>query len=258
VKDVDLPAGKAQMVDLMGPESADAGAGPRQHMIVYLLPHEGATWFLKLTGPAAVVDAQKANFEAFAKSVKFPAAGETPAASADQSAGSTPGATGAAGTPGASPAQAGEPAQKLSKWTTPAGWKQDEKPSQFRDLSFQVAAEDKPSEKAEVTVSRMSSANLDALPQDVNMWRGAVGLEPLGPGQFNDAGMKQVEIGGRPAALFEFAGPKSDKPDKRVVVAMLQRGGELWFFKMAGSAGLVEAQKPAFMSFVNSTEFAAK
>jgi hypothetical protein len=46
----------------------DAGA---KRMLVATLPHAGNSWFFKMTGDAAVVEAQKENFLQFVKSVKF-------------------------------------------------------------------------------------------------------------------------------------------------------------------------------------------
>jgi hypothetical protein len=40
-------------------------------MIVVTVPHAGNSWFYKLTGPAALVEAQKTNFEKFVQSVKY-------------------------------------------------------------------------------------------------------------------------------------------------------------------------------------------
>jgi hypothetical protein len=46
----------------------DAGA---KRMLVATLPHDGNSWFFKMTGDAVVVEAQKENFLQFVKSVKF-------------------------------------------------------------------------------------------------------------------------------------------------------------------------------------------
>ena len=54
-------------MDLTGP----AQSGISQRMLGVGLPHGGATWFFKMTGPADLVGKQKAAFEAFVKSVKF-------------------------------------------------------------------------------------------------------------------------------------------------------------------------------------------
>lgn len=242
VKDVDLPAGKAQLVDLTGPEPT-AGGGAPQRTVAVILAHGPQTWYLKLAGPASVVEAQRSNFDDFLKSVKFP---EDSGSDND-----TPSAT------AAPPSEAeSAPAEKLAKWTAPPNWTAEESSAGSpRLLGFKVASADKPGEQAEVSVTRMSIENLDVLLQDMNMWRGQVGLPPKD--KLNDVDPHKVPLGGnKDGALFDFAGPQADKPEKRVVVAMVVHGGAIWFFKILGPADLVTAQQPGFLSFVQSAEFA--
>jgi stage V sporulation protein SpoVS len=60
-KPLDLPAGKALLVDATG----------RQRVIGAMLPHDGQTWYFKLTGDAAVAGKEKDAFLVFLKSLKF-------------------------------------------------------------------------------------------------------------------------------------------------------------------------------------------
>ena len=207
------------------------------------------------------MEAQRPNFDAFVKSVKFPAGG-------DPSAPTAPGAVGRTARRGSGgrrlahpPADAGRAAQKLSKWATPAGWKQDEKPSQPRELSFdgrpgRQAGREGGGERVPACPGRQrrrTPAGHQHVARPGRAW------SRCRPDQFNGRGDEAGnKSGAGPAALFEFAGPQADKPEKRVVVAMVLRGGDLWFFKIAGPAAVVEAQKPTFIGFVNSAEFAAK
>ncbi len=244
VKDLDLPAGKAQLVDLTGPQPSDPAAA-RQRTVAVILPHGEQTWYLKLAGPVGVVEEQRSNFDAFLKSVKFPDDAGDP--------GTDPSAATAAPPPDA-PADPPPAAEKLDKWTAPANWKPDDiGPGSPRLLSFKVPSDDKPGEQADVAVTRMEIANLDALLADINMWRGQVGLAPEEKLNANDP--HRVNLGGKEGAVFDFAGPQADKPQSRVVVAMVVHGRDLWFFKIFGPADLVAAQKPGFLSFVQSAEF---
>ncbi len=59
---LDVNGSAATVVDLVG---------AKQRMIVATVPHEGNSWFFKMTGDPAVVEAQKAAFLDFVKSVKF-------------------------------------------------------------------------------------------------------------------------------------------------------------------------------------------
>jgi hypothetical protein len=55
------------MIDIPGAPGATA-----QRMLGGIVPHAGATWFFKLTGPDALVVSQKDAFIAFLKSVRVP------------------------------------------------------------------------------------------------------------------------------------------------------------------------------------------
>ena len=246
VKDIDLPGGRGQLVDLTGPEPA-AGAGARQRTVAVILPHGSQTWYLKLAGPATLVEMQRSNFDEFLKSVKFPADGDS---STDSSAGT-------ASPPPHPTTEPSLPSEKLAKWNAPPDWKPQEiSAASPRLLSFKVGSAEKPGEQADVAVTRMAVDNLDVLLQDINIWRGQVGLPAQDDKRNTDAPQKVSLNGGKEALMFDFAGPKADKPERRVMVALVVRGRDLWFFKILGPADFVAAQKAGFVSFVQSAEFA--
>ncbi len=61
-KQLEVPAGKATEVEF---------AKEKVRMVVITLPHAGNSWFFKLTGDTAVVEAEKSKLVDFVKSVKF-------------------------------------------------------------------------------------------------------------------------------------------------------------------------------------------
>ena len=61
---------KATMVDFKA-DSAPQDKLPPKRMIVVTIPHEGNSWFFKITGDAPLIEAQKATFLEFVQSVKF-------------------------------------------------------------------------------------------------------------------------------------------------------------------------------------------
>jgi hypothetical protein len=65
-KTIDVGGQNAVYVDLAGKDKRNLGA---------ILARDDATWFVKFQGPAALVDKERANFEAFVRSIRF-AAGE--------------------------------------------------------------------------------------------------------------------------------------------------------------------------------------
>src|SRR5690606_27349224 len=92
---------------------------------------------------------------------------------------------------------------------------------------------------------------------NVNLWRGQVGLEPATEADLPKLG-QSVEIDGSPATLYDFAGTPPDKSaPERVLAASIDRGGAEWFFKMAGDAATVTAQRDAFVGFLKSVHFHA-
>jgi hypothetical protein len=105
--------------------------------------------------------------------------------------------------------------------------------------------------EAQVTITPLARlAGRDA--EIVNMWREQVGQEPLS----REEAAKQfqaVEVGGEPGNLFEISGtPHEGAAPARIVTAMVHRADASWFYKLAGNAALVEAQKPVFIEFLKS------
>ena len=64
VTQVDSPAGAIALVDC---------AGGDQRTLAAWIRHDGASWFIKLTGPNAVVEAEHGRFREFLASLDFPA-----------------------------------------------------------------------------------------------------------------------------------------------------------------------------------------
>ena len=61
---LDLGALHADVVELVGP------AAPAQRVLGAIVPHAGATWFFKLTGPDALVAREKPAFLAFLQTIR--------------------------------------------------------------------------------------------------------------------------------------------------------------------------------------------
>jgi hypothetical protein len=65
---VDIPGGKATFVDMAG---TDAKSGQKARVIAAVVPRGQRTWFYKLMGAPAVVEANKEIFTNFVKAVKY-------------------------------------------------------------------------------------------------------------------------------------------------------------------------------------------
>jgi hypothetical protein len=157
-------------------------------------------------------------------------------------------------TPRAAPAPAADLHSHLPKarpqvtWTLPKDWKESGA-GQMSVANF--AIQDAGGREAQVTVTPLARlAGRDT--EIVNMWREQVGLEPLS----REEAVKQfeaIEVGGEKGNLFQIEGkPQGGSGPARIVTAMVHRPDASWFYKLAGDAALVEAQKPAFIEFLKS------
>ena len=133
-------------------------------------------------------------------------------------------------------------------WTLPKDWKESGA-GQMSVANFTI--QDAGGHDAQVTITPLAQlAGRDT--EIVNMWREQVGLEPLNR---EDAAkqFEAVEVGGEKGNLFQIEGkPQDGSGPARIVTAMVHRPDSSWFYKLAGDAALVEAQKPAFIEFLKS------
>ena len=147
----------------------------------------------------------------------------------------------------ATTARASRPRPQVS-WTLPKDWKETG-PGQMNVASFSI--QDADGKEAQVTITPLAQlAGRDA--EIVNMWREQVGLEALS----REEAAKQfqaVDVGGEKGNLFQIEGKtQGSSGPARIVTAMVHRPDASWFYKLAGDAALVEAQKPAFVAFLKS------
>ena len=139
------------------------------------------------------------------------------------------------------------------KWTLPAGWEQVS-PGEMRLASFRIKGEGgKQADVGVFPLPGMAGRDID----NVNRWRGQVGLDPISEDAMAKAA-ESVEIAGQKAQLFDLAGQNPSSGEKtRILAAILRRDELSWFFKMNGDDALVAQQKPAFVQFLKSLQFAA-
>jgi hypothetical protein len=205
-------------------------------VLVAMLEREGAAWFFKMTGPDALVKAQHEAFVEFLKSAEFTAGGMVASA------------------PGAMPmAPAAPPASSDGKptWTVPAGW-QEVAAGQFLVAKFTIAGEG--GAQAAVNIS-MSAGEGGGLISNVNRWRKQLGLSDLSADEIIKE-VTSVETSGGKAMFVEMAGTdaKSRQP-AQLVGAMVPQAGQTWFYKLMGDPKIVESQKAAFTTFVQSAKY---
>jgi hypothetical protein len=130
------------------------------------------------------------------------------------------------------------------KYVLPAGWT-EKTPTQMRVASFGISESGKSADVSVVPLGGMAGGDF----ANVNRWRGQVGLPPLTDGEISQLAEK-VSVAGQPADLYDLAGGA-----QRILAVIFHRDGTAWFFKMTGDADLVETQKPAFVSFLQTLQF---
>src|SRR6266542_1356261 len=175
-----------------------------------------ASWFYKLAGDAPLVEAQKPVFIEFLKTIRIqqPASGQE-------------GSTEAAAKP---------------KWQVPSQWK--ELPAgQMQTAKFAVPP--RGSARAEVSISVFPGDTGGTL-ANVNRWRKQIGL-----GEVDESGMTPL------VSALDPANPDAKLVDmtnnkKRLVGAIVPRGGRYWFYKLLGDTEAVAPEKEAFVAFAKS------
>jgi hypothetical protein len=153
-----------------------------------------------------------------------------------------PGKPAGAMPPGHPPLDAGPPLT----WKLPAGW-QEGPPGDFRVASFKVTGP--AGERADISIVPLPGDAGGDL-GNVNRWRSQVNLEPVTADELSQLS-EPITVAGQPALLFD----QGDDAN-RIVAVIHRREGLVWFYKMTGDNQFVTAQKPAFLEFLRSIQFA--
>lgn len=130
-------------------------------------------------------------------------------------------------------------------WNAPPHWQQ-QPPSAMRKGSFLVRTE-RGSADISIIVLPGEAGGLLA---NVNRWRGQIGLEPIGESELERTSAPMA--GATNARVVDMAGV-----DQHTVAVVVPRGEQTWFFKMTGAPAVVEAEKAAFLKFVETVDYAA-
>lgn len=85
---------------------------------------------------------------------------------------------------------------------------------------------------------------------NVNRWRGQIGLGPLDAAKLADECTSLKTSTGLDITVVDMTGSNQE----RILGAILPRGAESWFFKLKGPASLLGKEKNAFMEFLKSVK----
>ncbi len=101
--------------------------------------------------------------------------------------------------------------------------------------------------RLEFTLDRLPGAG--SLLQNVNRWRGQIGLEPLGADEVGQA-VQKLDLGGVAAEMIELNGEQ-----ETILGIVAVRGAEAWYFKLKGDNELAEREKENFFKLARSVKF---
>jgi hypothetical protein len=196
------------------------GKQPGMKLLAIVADHGSHLSTLKMTGPKAAVDAQKAAFLALAPTIRAGGAGAPP--------GPTNGADGG----GAEGAGAGGSAYEA---VLPAGWS-ELPPTPMRHLNLKVG-------DVECTLLAVVQGTVES---NINRWEGQIGGTPLTQAQIDD--LPTSTLLGAQGRVVEATGSFQGRAGMKLIGIVAERGGSISTLKMTGPAAAVDAQRAAFLA----------
>jgi hypothetical protein len=92
---------------------------------------------------------------------------------------------------------------------------------------------------------------------NVNRWRREIGLPAIPETELTKV-TAPTDVNGMSATVVEMVSDSAGGPSSaatRLVVVVLPRSGETWFYKLTGPDALVAREKPALLKFVQSVRY---
>lgn len=144
-------------------------------------------------------------------------------------------------------------AEGAPTWTLPSGWKEVPSTSSMRYASIQVT------EKNPAIQLTVIALPPQGLVENINRWEGELGNAPSSAEKVQQLVTKH-DFGGSEGYITDLSGPGKTPggPKMRTLAAMVNRGRQVWFFKLMGPDDVVAEQKPSFDLFVKSVKFGGK
>ncbi|QOV88711.1 hypothetical protein [Humisphaera borealis] len=153
------------------------------------------------------------------------------------------------------PAVADKPAAdpNAPTWALPSGWKQVPGGSTMRFATISVSEKN-----PELVLTVIPLGPPQPLLENINRWEGEVGMTHSSAEQLKSL-VRTQDFGGTPGQVVDLAGPGPTPggPKLRTLAAMVDRGRQIWFFKLKGPDDQVAAQKENFDLFIKSVRFGA-
>ncbi len=140
-------------------------------------------------------------------------------------------------------------------WSLPAGW-EETVPGPIQYAAFRIPGST--NGEVRVTITRLYGTGGPDL-ANVNRWRAQIGLEAVKPDVLPRL-RQSIQIDGKKAVLYDVVGPTvpTNPPERKILVAIVRRPTDAWFFKMTGPAQSVESLRGQFLQFLQSIHFSSR
>ena len=138
-----------------------------------------------------------------------------------------------------------------SEWVTPTNWSETER-SQFSLINFEARHGDNTA-----TISVTKLAKNAGLLNNVNRWRGQLGLEKIDQAELTET-TRPFEVDGNSGTYIEMSGTRDGRPAMTlgVIHSLSYRTlPEIWFYKITGNTDAVMKEKAAFEEYVRSARY---
>lgn len=243
-----LMGGEASFVTIDGTFGGMSGEVAQQDFRMYgLVRVDGETgYFVKMTGPRAVLEAQEANFLAFSASLASGGVPAAPAPAPAPAADAAPMPADPHGVTGAAPAESG-----ALQWMAPEGW-QDGGERMMREVTYEMGETE-----CYIAVLPGDAGGVEA---NINRWVGQMGQPALDEAAI--AALPKIALLGQQAPLVESAGDFTNMRGEsianyKMLGSLVATDTHMIFVKMTGPAAEVDAQRENFIAFCASIQGSA-
>lgn len=137
------------------------------------------------------------------------------------------------------------PTDRPVQWSSPEEW-QELPAGGMRLASYKFEGD---SGAADISVIALSGDG-GGLVQNINRWRGQVGLPPASAEEIQ-ADIENIPVTGGTVTFAELRGPEGGNG---ILGGLLEYGGQTWFFKMTAPDSLITKQKETFRKWLESVE----
>lgn len=131
-------------------------------------------------------------------------------------------------------------------WIAPTRW-QEQPASGMRQGSFSIPGPD--GAVADLSIIAFPGA-AGGLADNLNRWRGQLALPTL-PAATVESTVQHLDTPAFHADVVDYVGTANGEPT-RIVGAIINHGGQSWFFKLMGPDALVAGERDTFLAFLQT------